>query len=68
MKHIENRISNLIGRYPMQWEEEQTPLFVCRFPKLLRILLQKLSDLCETHLEYCRVRLRSMSLPLFFLE
>jgi len=65
MKLIENRISNLFGHSPMQWEEKQTPLFVLRFPQLLRNLLQKLSDRYETHQEYCRVRLRSMLLPLF---
>jgi len=50
----------------MQWEEEQTPLFLLHFPKLLRILLQKPSDRYETQQEYCRVRMRSMLLALFF--
>jgi len=38
MKLIENRISNLFCRFHAQWEEKQTPLFVLRFPQLLRIL------------------------------
>jgi len=38
MNVIENRISNLFGRFHMQWEEKQAPLFVLRFPQLLRIL------------------------------
>jgi len=68
MKFIENRISNLFGGFPVQWEEKQAPLFVLHFPQLLRILLQKPSGAYETHQVYCRVRLRSMSLPLFLLE
>jgi len=38
MKLIENKISNLFGRFHVQWEEKQTPLFVLHFPQLLRIL------------------------------
>jgi len=38
MKLIENRISNLFGGFPVQWEEKQTLLFVLHFPQLLRIL------------------------------
>ena len=38
MKLIENRISNLFGAFPVQWEEKQTPLFVLHFPQLLCIL------------------------------
>jgi len=68
MKLIENRISNLFGRFHVQWEEKQTPLFVLHFPQLLRILGIKPSDRHKTHQEYCRVRLRSMLLPLFLPE
>jgi len=42
--------------------------FVLHLPQLLGILLQKPSDRYETHQEYCRVRLKSMLLPLFLLE
>jgi len=68
MKLIENRIGNLFGGFPVQWEEKQAPLFVLHFPQLLRIVLQKPSGAYETHQEYCRVRLRSMLLPLFLSE
>jgi len=50
MKLIENRISNVFGRFPVQWEE-QTHLFLLHFTKLLRILLQKPSDRYETQQE-----------------
>ena len=71
MKLIENKIGNLLGRFHVQWEEKQTPLFVLHFPQLLRILEKsryKTSDRYKTHQEYCRVRLRTMLLPLFLLE
>jgi len=38
MKLIENRISDLFGRFHVNWEEKQPPLFVLHFPQLLRIL------------------------------
>jgi len=66
MKLIENRISYLFGRFQVQWEEKQIPLFVLHFPQLLRILEKKTSDRYNTNQEYCRVRLRL--LPLFLLE
>jgi len=38
MKLIEKTISNLFGRFHVQWEEKQPPLFVLHFPQVSRIL------------------------------
>jgi len=60
MKFIEKRISNLFGRFHVQWEEKQTPLFVLHFPQLSRIL-EKRHLIGTRHItSTCRVRLRSM--------